>query len=93
MVNDKVSILGGGLTPSALAIAPLPTEGKIPRSWWFPAPRSLPIARPISSASASRLGAVIRIIADWAAKNGSKKVVVIQSDWAPGAEATAVFTA
>ena len=29
---------------------------------------------------------------DWAAKNGSKKVVIVQSDWAPGAEATAVFT-
>ena len=38
------------------------------------------------------LGQQSGIIAEWAAKNGSKKVVIVQSDWAPGAEATAVFT-
>jgi branched-chain amino acid transport system substrate-binding protein len=38
------------------------------------------------------LGQSSGILGDWAAKNGSKKTVVIQSDWAPGAEATAVFT-
>src|SRR5260370_31441376 len=31
-------------------------------------------------------------IEEWAAKNGSKKVAIVQSDWAPGAEATKVFT-
>ncbi len=30
LVNDKVAILGGGLTPSALAMAPLATEAKVP---------------------------------------------------------------
>jgi branched-chain amino acid transport system substrate-binding protein len=38
------------------------------------------------------LGQQSGIIAEWAAKNGAKKVAIIQSDWAPGAEATAVFT-
>src|SRR5262249_17789375 len=38
------------------------------------------------------LGQQSGIIAEWAAKNGSKKVAIVQSDWAPGAEATAVFT-
>jgi branched-chain amino acid transport system substrate-binding protein len=38
------------------------------------------------------LGQQSGIIAEWAAKNGSKKAVIVQSDWAPGAEATAVFT-
>jgi len=38
------------------------------------------------------LGQQSGIIAEWAAKNGSKKVAIIQSDWAPGAEAAAVFT-
>ena len=37
------------------------------------------------------LGQSSRILGDLAAKNGSKKTVVVQSDWAPGAEATAVF--
>jgi branched-chain amino acid transport system substrate-binding protein len=30
LVNDKVAILGGGLTPSALAMAPLATEAMVP---------------------------------------------------------------
>jgi len=38
------------------------------------------------------LGQSSGILGDWAVKNGSKKAVIIQSDWAPGAEATAVFT-
>jgi branched-chain amino acid transport system substrate-binding protein len=38
------------------------------------------------------LGQQSAVIAEWAAKNGSKKTVIVQSDWAPGAEATAVFT-
>jgi|GEM_PF-4729314 len=33
------------------------------------------------------------IIADWAVQNGSKKAVMILSDWAPGAEAGKVFQA
>jgi branched-chain amino acid transport system substrate-binding protein len=38
------------------------------------------------------LGQQSGIIAEWAAKNGAKKVVIVQSDWAPGAEAAAVFS-
>src|SRR6266849_1842029 len=30
IVNDKVAIIGAGITPSALTIAPLVTEAKIP---------------------------------------------------------------
>src|SRR5215470_7518873 len=30
IVTDKIAILGGGITPSALTIAPLATEAKIP---------------------------------------------------------------
>jgi branched-chain amino acid transport system substrate-binding protein len=30
VVNDKVSFLGASLTPSAMAMAPIATEGKIP---------------------------------------------------------------
>jgi len=31
------------------------------------------------------------VLANWAAKNGSKRVTVISSDWAPGVEAAGVF--
>ena len=39
------------------------------------------------------LGQQSGIIADWAIQNGSKKAVMILSDWAPGAEAGKVFAA
>jgi branched-chain amino acid transport system substrate-binding protein len=32
-------------------------------------------------------------LANWAARNGSKRVTIISSDWAPGHEAAGVFTA
>src|SRR6266478_3633419 len=48
IVNDKVAIIGAGITPSA-------------------------------------------VIADWATQNGTKKIVTIVNDWAPGLEAEAAF--
>ena len=32
------------------------------------------------------------VLANWAARNGSKRVTIIASDWAPGHEAAGVFT-
>ena len=40
IVNDKVHILGVGITPVAMAIAPLATEAKIPEVVMYRAPRS-----------------------------------------------------
>jgi branched-chain amino acid transport system substrate-binding protein len=93
IVNDKVSILGVGLTPSALAIAPLATEGKIATVVMVSGTSIVTTRSPYFVRTSFTLGQQSSIIGDWAAKNGSKKVVILQSDWAPGAEATAVFTA
>ena len=93
IVNDKVSILGVGLTPSALAIAPLATEGKITTVIMVSGTSIVTTRSPYFVRTSFTLGQQSSIIADWATKNGSKKVVIVQSDWAPGAEATAVFTA
>jgi branched-chain amino acid transport system substrate-binding protein len=92
IVNDRVSILGVGLTPSALAIAPLATEGKIATVVMVSGTSIVTTRSPYFVRTSFTLGQQSSIIADWAAKNGSKKVVIVQSDWAPGAEATAVFT-
>ena len=92
LVNDKVQFLGGGLTPSALAMAPLATESKVPEVVVISGTSVVTERSPYIVRVSFTLGQSSGILGDWAVKNGSKKAVIIQSDWAPGAEATAVFT-
>jgi branched-chain amino acid transport system substrate-binding protein len=92
IVNDKVQILGVGITPVAMAIAPLATEAKIPEVVMVSGTSVVTERSPYIVRTSFTLGQQSTIIAEWAAKNGSKKTVIIQSDWAPGAEAAAVFT-
>jgi branched-chain amino acid transport system substrate-binding protein len=91
IVNDKVAILGAGITPAALAIAPLVTEAKIAT------------VVPVSGASVTveRSPYMVRtsftvaqsaaIMADWAVKSGAKRVITLVNDWAPGLETEAAF--
>ena len=92
IVNDKVNILGTGITPATFAIAPLATQAKIPGVIMVSGTSAATERSPYLVRTSFTLGQQSGIIAEWAAKNGSKKVVVVQSDWAPGAEATTVFT-
>ncbi len=92
IVNDKVAFLGAGITPSAFAIAPLATQAKIATVVMVSGTSVVTERSPYLVRTSFTLGQQSSIIAQWAAKNGSKKVVILQSDWAPGAEATAVFT-
>jgi len=92
IVNEKVHILGVGITPSAMAIAPLATEAKIPEVVMVSGTSAVTERSPYIVRTSFTLGQQSAVIAEWAAKNGSKKTVIVQSDWAPGAEATAVFT-
>jgi len=92
IVNEKVHILGVGITPSAMAIAPLATEAKIPEVVMVSGTSVVTERSQYIVRTSFTLGQQSLVIAEWAAKNGSKKTVIVQSDWAPGAEATAVFT-
>jgi branched-chain amino acid transport system substrate-binding protein len=92
VVNDKVAFLGAGITPSAFAIAPLATQAKVATVVMVSGTSVVTERSPYLVRTSFTLGQQSSIIAQWAAKNGSKKVVILQSDWAPGAEATAVFT-
>jgi branched-chain amino acid transport system substrate-binding protein len=93
IVNDKVAIIGSGLTPSAMAIGPLSTQAKTANVVMVSGTsRVINPENPYMARTSFTLGQQSGIIAEWAAKNGSKKVAIIQSDWAPGAEAAAVFT-
>src|SRR6201988_2685309 len=91
VVNDKVSFLGAGLTPSAMSMAPIATEGKVPTVVMVSGTSIVTEKSPYYVRTSFTLGQQSGIIADWAVKNGSKKAVSILSDWAPGAEAGKVF--
>ena len=92
IVNDRVQVLGVGITPTALAIAPLATEAKIPEVVMVSGTSVVTERSPYIVRTSFTLGQQSAVIAEWAAKNGSKKTVVIHSDWAPGAEANSVFS-
>jgi branched-chain amino acid transport system substrate-binding protein len=93
IVNDKVAIIGSALTPSAMAIGPLSTQAKTANVVMVSGTSGvINPNNPYMVRTSFTLGQQSGIIAEWAHKNGSKKVVIVQSDWAPGAEATAVFT-
>jgi branched-chain amino acid transport system substrate-binding protein len=93
VVNDKVSVIGSGITPASLAMAPVVTQGKVATVIMVSGTSIVTERSPYFVRTSFTLGQPSSIIAEWAAKNGSRKVVIIQSDWAPGAEASAVFTA
>jgi branched-chain amino acid transport system substrate-binding protein len=93
IVNDKVAVIGSALTPSAMAIGPLSTQSKTANVVMVSGTSGvINPNNPYMVRTSFTLGQQSGIIAEWAAKNGSKKAVIVQSDWAPGAEAAAVFT-
>jgi branched-chain amino acid transport system substrate-binding protein len=91
IVNDHVSFLGAGLTPSAMSMAPLASQGKVPTIVMVSGTSVVTERSPYYVRTSFTLGQQSGIIADWALKNGSRKAVSILSDWAPGAEAGKVF--
>jgi branched-chain amino acid transport system substrate-binding protein len=92
IVNDKVSIIAGfGITPSALAAAPLATEAKVPEIVMAAGTSIITERSPYIARTSFTLAQSSVIIADWAAKNGIKKVATLVSDYAPGADAQNSF--
>src|SRR6516165_6532996 len=76
--------IGIGMTPTALAVASLATEAK-------KATLVLSLGASITTTKSPyfvRAGFILApqswILAEWAAKNGSKRVVTLVNDWAPG---------
>src|SRR6478672_12722371 len=93
IVNDKVSVIAGfGVTPAALAAAPLATEAKVVEVVMAAGTSIITERSPYITRTSFTLPQSSVIIADWAAKNGIKKVVTIVSDYAPGADAEKSFT-
>jgi len=92
VVNEKVGVLGGfGLTPLALAVAPIATQSKTPEIVMAAATSSITEASPFVVRSSFTLPQVTVSMADWAPKNGIKKVVTLVSDYGPGLDAEKYF--
>jgi branched-chain amino acid transport system substrate-binding protein len=92
IVNDKVQFVAGfGVTPTALAVAPLATEAKIPEIVTAAGTSIITERSPYIARTSFTLAQSTIPMADWAAKNGIKKVVSMISDYAPGHDAEASF--
>jgi branched-chain amino acid transport system substrate-binding protein len=92
VVNDKVQVLAGfGLTPLALATAPIATQSKTPLVVMAAATSSITQASPYIVRTSFTLPQAAVTIADWAPKNGIKKVVTLVSDYGPGIDAEKFF--
>jgi branched-chain amino acid transport system substrate-binding protein len=88
IVNDKVSVIAGfGVTPTAYAVAPLATQAKVPEIVMAAGTSDITTKSPYIARTSFTLPQSSAIIADWAAKNGIKKVATLVSDYAPGADA------
>jgi branched-chain amino acid transport system substrate-binding protein len=94
VVQDKVDVLAGfGLTPLALAAAPVATEAKVPMVVMAAATAMIPTRSPYIVRTNFTLPQVTGPIAEWALKNKIKRVVTMVTDYGPGLDAEKAFHA
>ena len=92
VVNEKVGVLSGfGLTPLALATAPLATQSKTPMVVMAAATSTITEASPFIVRTSFTLPQCAVAMGDWAPKNGIKRVVTLVSDYGPGIDAERFF--
>ncbi len=92
VVNDKVTVLAGfGVTPAAMATAPIATQSKTPMVVMAAATSAITEASPFIVRTSFTLPQVTIGIAEWAAKNGIKKAVSLVADYGPGFDAEKFF--
>lgn len=92
VVNDKVKVLAGfGLTPLAMATAPIATQSKTPMVVMAAATSVVTEASPFIVRTSFTVPQVVTVLADWASKNGIKRVVSLVTDYAPGIDSEKYF--
>jgi branched-chain amino acid transport system substrate-binding protein len=92
VVNDKVAVLAGfGLTPGALATAPIATEAKIPQIVMMAATSVITERSPYIVRTSFSVPQTTVPLATWAVENGIKRVVTVVSDYAPGIDVETAF--
>jgi len=92
VVNENVSFLAGfGLTPGAMAVAPIATEAKIPEIVMMAATSVVTERSPYIVRTSFSVPQTVVPLANWAAANGIKTVVTVVSDYAPGIDVETAF--
>jgi branched-chain amino acid transport system substrate-binding protein len=91
--NDKAKVLMGfGLTPLALAVAPLATEAKIPVIVTAAATAMITEKSPYITRTSFTLPQAAAPMAEWSLKNDIRKVVTLVTDYGPGNDAEKWFS-
>src|SRR6266702_1909847 len=92
ITRDQVDILAGfGLTPNALAVAPVSAEAKKPMVIMNAATSVITTRSPYIVRVSHTLPQDTQPIAQWAAKNGVKRAFTLVSDFGPGVDAETTF--
>ena len=92
VVRDKVDFLAGfGLTPEALAVAPIAEQSKKPMIIMNAATSIITTKSNYIARVSMTLPQVSAPMATWAVKNGMKRVVTLVADYGPGIDAETAF--
>ena len=93
VANDHAAaLMGFGLTPLALAVAPIATEAKVPEIVTAAATAMITEKSPYIVRTSFTLPQASAPMAEWCLKNNIKKVVTIVSDYGPGVDAEKWFS-
>jgi len=93
ITRDKVQFLAGfGLTPNAMAVAPVVTEAKVPMIVSNAATSAITTRSPYIARVSMTIPQVSAPMAEWALKNGVKQVYTVVADYGPGIDAETQFT-
>ena len=91
--NDKAkALLGFGLTPLALAVAPVATEAKVPEIVTAAGTAMITEKSPFIARTSFTLPQAAEPMAEWALKNNIHKVVTLVTDYGPGVDAEKWFS-
>ena len=92
VVKDNVDFIAGfGLTPNALAVAPIATEARKPTIIMNAATSVITTRSPYITRVSMTLPQVTAPLGDWAFKNGIRKVYTAVADYGPGFDAEGAF--
>lgn len=92
IVRDKVSVLAGfGLTPLAMATAPLAAQAKVPMVVMAAATSIITAQNPFIVRTSQVLPQPAAAMAQWAVENGIKSAVTLVTDYGPGIDAETWF--
>jgi branched-chain amino acid transport system substrate-binding protein len=92
VARDQVNVLFGfGLTPIAMAVAPLVTEAKVPMIVTVASTSAIVDRSPLIVRTVQTIPQIANVVGAWAANNTIKNAVTIVSDYAPGHDAEQWF--